>query len=389
MTKAAESQNQRLCATRCPASYTPARNYVNPGTANLPVQGTAGLTFYAAYTTCNTNPMWYAEPASWSSQNSSIATVNSSGTVTGQSVGTTTVTGQYTGTVCIMNPMFYCEASSLPGSASATINVCSLSMASPVNGQVFALTAGNYNQATVPLKASSACPGTANWTFNYGYTSLASVTYTSTSATSSTIGQTSNYASPIGSGGQINLSAKATLAGQQLTANSLAYIDGTTIPDSSITSRLLALYTSGATPHLLTGIASAESSYRQFSLRSLYQAYGYWPLESPAPALGGYVGLMQVPNGMTNAFDWITNTSAGASIFQQKLSQANSYISDLRSQYPQLPALTGQQIENEALSRYGGFSDHYYTVNSTHNGWVTTTRTDLLQYVSSIRGNMR
>jgi hypothetical protein len=92
----------------------------------LLVQGTVGLTFSAAYTTCNTNPMWYAEPASWSSQNSSIATVNSSGTVTGQSGGTTSITGQYTGTVYIMNPMFYCEASSLPGSASATIYVVSV-----------------------------------------------------------------------------------------------------------------------------------------------------------------------------------------------------------------------------------------------------------------------
>jgi len=107
----------------CPASYSPGLNYVYPGSANLLVQGTVGLTFLAAYTTCNTNPMWYAEPASWSSQYPSIAPVNSSGTVTGQRVGTTSITGYYTGTVYIMNPMFYCETSSLPGSASATINV--------------------------------------------------------------------------------------------------------------------------------------------------------------------------------------------------------------------------------------------------------------------------
>jgi hypothetical protein len=58
-----------------------------------------------------------------------------------------------------------------------------------------------------------------------------------------------------------------------------------------------------------------ESSYHQFSLRLLYQVYGYWPVESPVPALGLYVGLMQVPNGMPNAFDWMTNTNAGWSTF--------------------------------------------------------------------------
>jgi hypothetical protein len=224
---------------------------------------------------------------------------------------------------------------------------------------------------------------------NYSYTSQANISYTSTGTTSSTIGQTSNYQPPVGRGGQVNLSATATLAGQSFTANRTAYIDGVTIPDATITNRLVALYTSGATPHLLTGIAFKESSYRQFEQNTLYGISGRWPIESPDPYLGLFVGMMQVPNGMVNAFDWLTNTQQGANIFQTKLTDASTYVANLRSQYPQLPALSGIELENEALSRYGGFSTRYYTVNASGNGWVETSRTDLLQYVSIIRNNMR
>ena len=185
------------------------------------------------------------------------------------------------------------------------------------------------------------------------------------------------------------LSATATLGGHSFSASRTAYIDGVAIPDATITDRLVTLYSSGATPHLLTGIAFQESSYRQFEQKTLYGISGRWPIESPSPALGQYVGMMQVPNGMSNAFDWLTNTSQGANIFQGKLTDASNYVAGLRSQYPQLPALSGVELENEALSRYGGFLDRYYTVNASGNGWVTTTREALLDYVSTIRGNMR
>ncbi len=68
---------------------------------------------------------------------------------------------------------------------------------------------------------------------------------------------------------------------------------------------------------------------------------------------------------------------------------AANYVANLRSQYPQLPALGRVELENEALSRYGGFSTRYYTVNASGNGWVETTRQDLRDYVTVIRSNMR
>jgi hypothetical protein len=167
------------------------------------------------------------------------------------------------------------------------------------------------------------------------------------------------------------------------------YVLGTAIPDAAITNRLVALYTSGATPHLLTGIAYKESSYAQFIQRTLYGISGRWPIESPDPALGQFVGMMQVSNSMVNAFDWLTNTQQGANTLRTKLTDAGNYVANLRSQYPQLRALSGVELENEALSRYGGFSTRYYTVNASGDGWVTTTRQDLLDYVSVIRTNMR
>jgi len=81
---------------------------------------------------------------------------------------------------------------------------------------------------------------------------------------------------------------------------------------------------------------------------------GEWPHgNQKGTPLDSAVGLMQVPNGMTSsggpAFDWYNDTSTGASTFQSKLSSAGNYSSSEHSTYPSLPALTGTQLENEAL----------------------------------------
>jgi hypothetical protein len=172
------------------------------------------------------------------------------------------------------------------------------------------------------------------------------------------------------------------------------YVLGTQIPNATITSRLVGLY-SGTTSGLLTGIAEDESSYRQFSGSETRMGItGYWPLGNGAtqgtPA-DSYVGLMQVPNGMASGFDWYTNTSGGASIFQSKLTSANNYSSSQQKTYPNLPALAGVQLENEALVYYGGFASgtHYYTPNSTGTAWVATTNTNVTTYVSSVRGGIQ
>ena len=120
---------------------------------------------------------------------------------------------------------------------------------------------------------------------------------------------------------------------------------------------------------------------------------GYWPLgnaaNSSTPA-DSYVGLMQEPNGMASGFDWYANTSGGASIFQSKLNSASNYSSSQHSTYPSLPALSGVQLENEALVYYAGFASgtHYYTPDSTGTAWVVTTNTNVLTYVSTVRGGI-
>ncbi len=273
--------------------------------------------------------------------------------------------------------------------------MCDLTITSPADGQVFDLGGVSYNLATVPLAAQSACSGTANWTLSFSYTSAWGITYPGSGGTSTTLNpignyQTTNYQTPVGNGGQINLTAQATLAGHSVTKSKTISVDGTEIPNPTIFTRLASLY-SGATPLLLKGTCFQESNYHQFVLRSLYLVpNGRWPIENAAneytPA-GKFVGLMQIPNGMNNAFDWLTNTQQGAIIFQGYLTWANNYVANLQSQYPQLPGLNVLELENEALSKYGGFSTRYYTVNASGNGWVITTRQDLLEYVSVIRAN--
>ena len=46
---------------------------------------------------------------------------------------------------------------------------------------------------------------------------------------------------------------------------------------------------------------------------------------------------------------------------------------NLQCQYPQLPGLNVLDFENEALSKYGGFSTRWYTVNASGNRWVVAS----------------
>jgi hypothetical protein len=354
------ASNYDCCTCGCPLSYMPGLGYVSPATSNLLVQGTVGLILYGGYWNCNDDPFYYDVngSATWSSQYPTIASVNSSGTVTGQSGGTTSITGQHSDYSYYYNPLEppYCIGTLLSGIASGQENVCQLGISSPANGQVFSLGGSNYNSATIPLEATSACSGTANWTLLFSYTTTGGATYTDTQVTSTTINAPNNYnynTSP-GDAGQVSLSASALLAGQQFNVKYTVYVDGTAIPSATITNRLVGLY-SGATAGLLTGIAWVETAenYQQFVSRSLYQVpSGLWPIEGPG---GGYVGLMMVPNScLLNAFDWMTNTSQGLSIFNGKYSTVQKYVSSQQNGHSALPNLTPTQYEDNQLLLYGG-----------------------------------
>ena len=274
------------------------------------------------------------------------------------------------GQMCTQGSPPVCPQTYINAGGSGT--VCTLTVNSPANGQVFSLSSG-YNSATIPLNASSNCSGTSvTWTFVYSYTRGDGFTYSTGGGitTTSTLGQTTNWQSPAGVGGQGAITVSAQAGPRVLTAVLQGYIDGTSIPDSVITSQLVSLYGSGATPHLLTGIAMSESSYQQFVTRSLYVTYGPWPYESGGNG-GQYVGLMMVPNGMGVAFDWVQNAQAGVTIFQQWLSYVQGIVSNQRASCPGVPALTGQQLEDDALSYYVGTGLPYYIPNSGCTAWIT------------------
>jgi hypothetical protein len=175
------------------------------------------------------------------------------------------------------------------------------------------------------------------------------------------------------------------------------YVLGTTIPNATISSRLLSLYSSGAAPTLLKGIACYESSYMQFAQAVMMGGIGYWPNGNNTGTQDKYVGLMMVPNGMTSsggpAFDWYTNTSSGLNVFQGKLSTVQSYVSGLRSQYSTLPDLTASQYENNQLILYGGWlqnnnANYYWVPNSAYTAWIINTSSPGYNYVQSVRNDI-
>lgn len=173
------------------------------------------------------------------------------------------------------------------------------------------------------------------------------------------------------------------------------YIVGNPIPDSEISSRLLALY-HGATSNLLTGIAMKESNYRQFSNRTLFGYTGNWPTESYDG--GSHMGLMQVPITMADSWDWQTNTSTGAGIFKDKIQTASRIERRIRNNYHGLRHLTDVEIENMALVLYGPFASanlnmQYYIpqVNGNTAIWIINTANNPqgVAYADDVRALVR
>jgi hypothetical protein len=142
----------------------------------------------------------------------------------------------------------------------------------------------------------------------------------------------------------------------------------------------------------MTGIASVESSIEQFKSEALYGQTLYWPLESYDG--GTHIGLMQMPTSMDYAFNWQDNASNAVALFYQKESVATTVASNEISSYSGLPALTGAQLENMALTLYGPYAGgtnpakQYYVpgcVGGTASGTTCTGGT--WQWVVNTAGN--
>ena len=184
----------------CANNYEPSLDYVTPGSSNLLVGDTVGLTYYSAYETCNDDVLYYNANAytTWTSQNPNIASVNSAGTATGQSAGTTQIGGQYTGDDYTYSPddTPECSASPVSGGAAAQVSVYTPAYA-VFNGQTGPYSPGCgkgiyrnyevYDSATAP-PGGHLIQSAMNWTLHetgnpscgmiLGSTELGVVTFT-------------------------------------------------------------------------------------------------------------------------------------------------------------------------------------------------------------------
>ncbi|MEO6064386.1 MAG: hypothetical protein ABIP49_01215, partial [Lysobacterales bacterium] len=183
------------------------------------------------------------------------------------------------------------------------------------------------------------------------------------------------------------------------------YVVGNDIPAPDITTRLVSLY-NGATPRLFTGIASKESTYRQFATQTKYEKSALWPLESYDG--GSHVGLMQVATsgatirgdqGVRNAWDWLENTAFAADLFREKGRIAASLERRIRHNNRGLRALTNVESENMALTLYGpgaqaSLNGQYYRAFQSPDGsvdWIVNTANnpDGVAYANSVRQKMQ
>jgi hypothetical protein len=254
----------------------------------------------------------------------------------------------------------------------------SLVITSPAADEQDALDQSNYT-ATSPVSFTAQAADTTtaiSWSAELQYaTSRGKGAYSSTQTFSTQPGATQpeTYTSQ---GGQV----KTTATQGPSSANVTSYVVGASIPQSAYTTVLGGLYSTGATPTLLEQIATYESSYAQFTSRTLFHTSALWPTESYDG--GSHIGLMQVPvkDGIGVDFDYNQNAQAGATLFTGNIGLAARRLKKIRSQNHGLPEPTGVQIENEALSFYNvGTGPSYYIVTTGTNGmpqWTENTAGD-------------
>jgi hypothetical protein len=207
------ASNYDCCICACPADYY-GDNEINPATAYLPIEGSQGLINNAQYYTCNLGDYYVNVTAAslWSSAYPNIASVNTAGTVKGQSAGTTGVTGQYSsyyyGWVLLHAPFdFGCEEYPQSGNGNNTTNVTSVSQ-SP---STFNMSTGDTGQISVTVNPSNlpvtlSFSGTSSPTSNPN--SSGAVTLTISGSGSGTI-NSSVTASPAGKSGVFSVTASA------------------------------------------------------------------------------------------------------------------------------------------------------------------------------------
>ncbi|MGH9340352.1 MAG: hypothetical protein ACRD1R_12385, partial [Acidobacteriota bacterium] len=326
--------------------------------------------------------------STWSSGDTSVITTDQTGWLNCVGAGSTGIQAGWQETVAYDAA---CVAIVVTIAVGGGIDVCDLEIVSPANGQILSL-GSDYRTAQVPLRAESNCSATVSWTLDFSYTTSGnrgpfSTRRTATSATNQTINFSTNS-----EGGQVNITARITVAGQTITTTKSAFVVGVAIPDNTITERLDTIY-DGARTRLMTGIAAKESSYRQFHNILLYGSVDRWPVESFDG--GSHIGLMMVVTNMSRAYNWETNTQDGRDLFvAEKLVFSGNYVNQVRQSHPNLRDLSAAEHEMNALVFYGphaSATQHYYEPNSSFTDWIVNTagNPDGVAYADDVISLMR
>lgn len=283
-----------------------------------------------------------------------------------------------------------------------TLGTSALKIASPARDDASTLSLNSHTRTPdVTFQAAgSGASGSVNWnvTLDYDTDTPRGGLHQQSILTTSGTAQGKLYFD--GQGGRLTVDA-SNGTGDSACTLQYAYIVGEPIPEAEITTMLVRLYTFGATPRLLTGIADKESTYRQFGLRTKYGKQAYWPLESAEDG-GSHIGLMQLSStgeqGVANAWNWIQNAQHAAGLFREKLSIARSLETRIRQAHPGLRALTDLERENMALTLYGpgalpGQDNQYYRAVAAGSGyqWVTNTANNPrgVAYADDVRSRVR
>ena len=278
----------------------------------------------------------------------------------------------------------------------------------------------DYQTTTIPLRAESVCPGTVSWSLRFNYFTTGhkgTTTITKPAINEPAINDSLrasnqpgalNYQTPKGTGGRVDVTATITINGISTNQGVTFYVDGIAIPPSTINDRLIQLYAGGGTPHLMKGVAFAESQRRQFGYFgqqfALFGHAGLWPFESYGG--GSHIGLMMVETNMVDAYDWQQNTFDGVNLFtNDKLKRAGTIESLYKKKYPKLRDLTLQESELDGLVFYGEGSTHvyvkcqkcalgingaYWVPNANGTAWTVNTNNKVgVDYVKTVLGNMQ
>lgn len=303
------------------------------------------------------------------------------------------------------SPLTECGAStSSPDDYSSTANFSYLlddkdAIVYPQANTLYPLVANDFTSTNVPLELVTPNQGAATFQLVLSYqTSGGKGAYSNTVNQTVSSGSAYVVSYPFSStGGKLSITAKDG-SGNAFCSGLNVYIVGSQIPNTEITQQLDALYSTGATPNLLTGIAMVESTYSQFRTRTLFGQSALWPYESYDG--GSHVGLMQMPISQSDAWGWKQNISDGANLFSQKIAMAKSKQATIRLLHllNEPPMLTPVQLENMALVLYGpnasaALNEQYYVVVVTNGvaSWVVNTagNPDGVAYADLVRQSVQ